>query len=92
MRREYGSRLFDLIDAPFSSPVKLDIIAATAEAVMTWEPRVEVTNISLSSFQPGLIAVDLEGRHARLSRHETQTNSYLSEIRNDIKTLLARDK
>ncbi|MCA0905117.1 hypothetical protein LCM27_01755 [Ruegeria marisrubri] len=37
-------------------------------------------------------AKDIEAVHARLSRHETQTNSYLSEIRNDIKTLLARDK
>ncbi|PID95837.1 MAG: hypothetical protein CSA85_00275 [Alphaproteobacteria bacterium] len=33
---------------------------------------------------------DIEGVHARLSRHETQTNKYLSEIRNDIKTLLSR--
>lgn len=35
---------------------------------------------------------DVEALHARISRHETQTNSTLSEIRNDIKTLLARDK
>ncbi len=35
---------------------------------------------------------DIAGMHSRMSRHETQTNSYLSEIRNDIKTLLARDK
>lgn len=32
----------------------------------------------------------IEGVHARLSRHETETNKYLSEIRNDIKTLLSR--
>lgn len=37
-------------------------------------------------------AKDIEAVDARMSRHETQTNSYLSEIRNDIKTLLARDK
>lgn len=32
----------------------------------------------------------IEGVHARLSRHENETNKYLSEIRNDIKTLLSR--
>lgn len=35
---------------------------------------------------------DISAVHARQSRHENQTNNYLSEIRNDIKTLLARDK
>jgi len=30
MRRDYGSRLFDIIDAPYSSATKLAIIAATA--------------------------------------------------------------
>ncbi|WP_300067704.1 GPW/gp25 family protein [uncultured Ruegeria sp.] len=63
MRREYGSRLFDLIDAPFSSSVKLDIIAATAQAIMTWEPRVVVESVSLSSFQPGKIVIDLAGKY-----------------------------
>ncbi|WP_171178685.1 hypothetical protein [Ruegeria sp. HKCCD8929] len=33
---------------------------------------------------------DVNALHARISRHEAQTNSTLSEIRNDIKTLLAR--
>ena len=32
----------------------------------------------------------IEGVHARLSRHETDTHKYLAEIRNDIKTLLSR--
>lgn len=34
---------------------------------------------------------DIEGVHARLSRHENDTHKFLSEIRTDIKTLLARD-
>ena len=32
----------------------------------------------------------IEGVHARISRHENETNKYLSEIRNDIKILLSR--
>lgn len=33
---------------------------------------------------------DIEGVHARLSRHENDTHKFLSEIRTDIKTLLSR--
>lgn len=63
MRRDYGSRLFDLIDAPYSSATKLAIIAATAEAIMTWEPRIEVENVTLRSFEPGHVIIDLTGRY-----------------------------
>lgn len=61
MRRDYGSRLFDLIDAPYSGSTKLAIIAATAEALITWEPRISVENIQLRTFEPGQIVIDLTG-------------------------------
>lgn len=63
MRRTYGSRLFELVDAPYSAPTKMAIIAATAEAIMTWEPRVEVEQISLRTYNPGQIVIDLAGRY-----------------------------
>jgi len=63
MRRDYGSRLFELIDAPYSSATRLAIIAATAEALMTWEPRIEVEDIALRSHTPGHIIIDLVGRY-----------------------------
>lgn len=63
MRRDYGSRLFELIDTPYSSATKLAIIAATAEALMTWEPRIEVEDITLRSYTPGHIIIDLSGRY-----------------------------
>lgn len=63
MRRDYGSRLFDLIDAPYSSATKLAIIAATVEALMTWEPRIDVEEVFLRSYQPGTIVIDLTGRY-----------------------------
>lgn len=71
MRREYGSRLFDLIDAPFSASVKLDIIAATAEAIMTWEPRVAVETVRLTTFEPGKIIIDLTGKYLPEGREIT---------------------
>lgn len=61
MRREYGSRLFSLIDAPTSDANKLEIIAATAEAIMTWEDRIEVEAVSISTTEPGVVLVDLVG-------------------------------
>ena len=71
MRRDYGSNLFELIDAPFSSAIKLAIIAATAEAIMTWEPRVEVEQITLRSYEPGHIIIDLSGRYLPEGREIT---------------------
>lgn len=63
MRRDYGSGLFELIDAPYSPATKLAIIAATAEALMTWEPRIEVEDVVLRTYEPGHIVIDLTGRY-----------------------------
>lgn len=63
MRRDYGSRLFDLIDTPYSSATRLAIIAATAEALITWEPRIEVEDVKLRTYEPGHIIIDLTGRY-----------------------------
>lgn len=71
MRREYGSRLFELIDTPYSSATKLAIIAATADALIRWEPRIEVESIALRSFSPGLITIDLIGRYLPEGREIT---------------------
>ncbi|WP_299297444.1 GPW/gp25 family protein [uncultured Tateyamaria sp.] len=63
MRREYGSRLFELIDAPYSSATRLAIISATVEALMIWEPRIEVEEVALRSHEPGRVTIDLSGRY-----------------------------
>ncbi|WP_208531402.1 GPW/gp25 family protein, partial [Pseudomonas aeruginosa] len=36
MRREYGSQLPELIDAPFNDTTRLQVYAATAMALMRW--------------------------------------------------------
>lgn len=63
MRRDYGSRLYELVDMPYSSSTKLALIAATAEALINWEPRIVVETITLSTFSPGEIVIDLVGRY-----------------------------
>lgn len=62
-RREYGSRLPRLVDAPMNRSTLLDIYAATAEAIARWEPRFEVTKVAASSAQPGRVVLDLTGNY-----------------------------
>ena len=60
MRREYGSRLFDLVDRPLNAQTLVEIFAATAEAVLRWEPRLIVQRVQARSLSAGSIEVDLE--------------------------------
>lgn len=48
MRRDYGSRLFDLIDAPINNQTIVDIYAATAEALRQWEPRLKLKRVRIT--------------------------------------------
>lgn len=63
MRRDYGSRIFELIDAPMNRSTLLDIYAATAEALARWEPRFKVQNVKASSAAPGAITLDMTGEY-----------------------------
>ena len=48
MRRDYGSRLFELIDAPINRSTVVDIVAETAEALMKWEDRLVVSAVDVT--------------------------------------------
>ncbi|MEI8631423.1 baseplate J/gp47 family protein [Vibrio sp. PP-XX7] len=61
MRRDYGSRLFELIDSPANSENIAAMIAATAEALMTWEDRISVNKISVESASPSVVTLSVEG-------------------------------
>lgn len=61
MRREYGSQLFRMIDAPLNRSTVMDIYAATAEALARWEPRIKVTAIQVAMPSPGRLEISLEG-------------------------------
>jgi len=63
MRREYGSRLYELVDAPLNEATTLEIYAATAEALARWEPRFKITRVSATSASPGKITIDLQGEY-----------------------------
>ena len=63
MRRDYGSRLFQLIDAPMNRSTLLDLYAATAEALATWEPRIRVDLVQATSAEPGRVVLDISGEY-----------------------------
>lgn len=45
MRRDFGSKMFDLIDAPLTPETLVLIYAGAAAALAKWEPRLKVTAI-----------------------------------------------
>lgn len=61
MRRGYGSQLFELVDAPFNGSTKMDLMAATVDALERWEPRIQVTQVTPSQDATGRVSISLEG-------------------------------
>ncbi|WP_432256074.1 GPW/gp25 family protein [Limimaricola sp. AA108-03] len=62
MRREYGSRLYRLVDEPMNRATILEIYAATAEALARWEPRIRVEQIS-AEVEVGRVSLSLEASY-----------------------------
>lgn len=63
MRREYGSRLFRLIDAPINRSTLMDMYAAVADALDQWEPRFQLELVQAVSAAPGRLELDLTGKY-----------------------------
>ncbi|HCE4648055.1 TPA: GPW/gp25 family protein [Vibrio parahaemolyticus] len=62
-RREYGSRLFDLIDQPTNEAWAVEVYAATAEALARWEPRIRLKRVQVYRQDNGYMLIDLEGEY-----------------------------
>lgn len=63
MRRDYGSRLYQLVDAPLNRSTMLQLYAATAEAIKRWEPRLQLTSVRIASSEAGSVELDLTGNY-----------------------------
>lgn len=60
--RDYGSLLPELLDQPMNPAGRLRLYAATAVALMRWEPRLRLTRVTLESgAEPGAYALILDG-------------------------------
>lgn len=60
-RREFGSELFHLVDAPTNAATRVRLYAASAAALMRWEPRVKVSRFFLNVDDDGKQVLDIEG-------------------------------
>jgi len=53
MRRDYGSDVPKLVDAPMNQVALLRLYAAIADALEQWEPRFRLTHVSFAAAGPG---------------------------------------
>jgi phage baseplate assembly protein W len=64
-RRDFGSELPELVDAPNNGATRVRLYAAIATALMQWEPRLRLTRVQLSDdltdTGAGVQVVDIEG-------------------------------
>ncbi|KAA5603239.1 phage baseplate protein [Roseospira marina] len=61
MRRDYGSRLPALIDAPMTPALAMDLYAAAAQALRRWEPRLTLRRVAITAAEPGRVTLSLTG-------------------------------
>ena len=61
-RRDYGSRLAELVDRPVNQSLVSELVAATAEALDRWEPRLKLDEVRIQSVsENGQIELSLVG-------------------------------
>lgn len=61
MRRDYGSRLFELVDRPANAAFWVELYAATADALDKWEPRIRVTAVEAAQDKAGRVTLTVTG-------------------------------
>lgn len=61
-RRDYGSELFGLLDQAMTPTLRLRLFAATATALLRWEPRLKLTAIALVADAAGVWRLTLDGQ------------------------------
>ena len=62
MRRDYGSELPALIDQPDNGATRVRLYAATATALLRWEPRLRLSSVRIAAgTRPGQTVLDLQG-------------------------------
>lgn len=63
MRRDYGSQLPRLVDAPLNRSTLADVYAETADALGRWEPRLRLLSVSASMLELGVLTLTLVGQY-----------------------------
>ncbi|SNR22863.1 phage baseplate protein [Paracoccus sediminis] len=68
MRRDYGSNLPDLLDAPMNGETVIDVFAESADAIDRWEPRFRLTRVQLIAAEVGAFEILLDGEQDGAAR------------------------
>lgn len=61
MRRDYGSRIPELMDAPINPDTILEVYVAVAEALDKWEPRFKLESVTVIAASQGALELLLKG-------------------------------
>lgn len=61
LRRDYGSDLPLLIDAPINPETMIDLFHATAVALDKWEPRFKLRRVEIADARSGYVDLRLTG-------------------------------
>lgn len=62
-RRDFGSDVPGMIDAPMNDATILTLYVAVAEALARWEPRFDLTDIGIEGSADGRITLTLQGNY-----------------------------
>lgn len=63
MRRDYGSLLPRLVDAPLNNDTLLQMYRETGDAIKAWEPEYLVEKVKAEVSDPGSILLTLVGKY-----------------------------
>jgi phage baseplate assembly protein W len=61
-RRDYGSLLPELVDQPMNALGRMRLMAATALAVLRWEPRIKLSAVAIQQTGPAAFITVLDGQ------------------------------
>ncbi|MDM4270898.1 GPW/gp25 family protein [Klebsiella oxytoca] len=61
MRREFGSAIPDLLDAPQNAVTRMQLMGAAALALAQWEPRISLTTVNVVFSETGAVTAELSG-------------------------------
>jgi phage baseplate assembly protein W len=71
--RAYGAKVFNYVDQPLNDSLTLEIMAAVANALHDFEPRIQLTKVGVHKSEAGHLTLQLEGIYANQAFAEVLT-------------------
>ncbi len=64
MRRDYGSAVPELLDAPLNPGTTIRLFGAVAQALRRWEPRLKLARVRVAGGADGRATIAVEGHRS----------------------------